>query len=98
VNRLRSLLLDLIAPNQSAFIPGRMIADNALIAFECLHAIKSNANERSMFCAYKLDFSKAYDRVEWCFLRSVLLKLGFQSSWVDRVMTCVSSVRYTVRF
>ena len=98
VNRLRSLLLDLIAPNQSAFIPGRMIADNALIAFECLHAIKSNANERSMFCAYKLDLSKAYDRVEWCFLRSVLLKLGFQSSWVDLVMTCVTLVYYTVRF
>ena len=98
VNRLRPLLQDLIAPNQSAFIPGRMITDNALIAFECLHAINSNADERSKFCAYKLDLSKAYDRVEWCFLRKVLLELGFQSTWVDRVMTCVTSVRYTIRF
>jgi len=24
--------------------------------------------------------------------------LGFQSTWVDRVMTCVTSVRYTIRF
>ena len=98
VNRLRPPLQDLISPNQSAFIPGRMITDSALIAIECIHAINSNADERSSFCAYKLDLSKAYDRVEWCFLRSVLLKLGFQSIWVDRVMTCVTSVRYTVRF
>jgi hypothetical protein len=34
VNRLRPLLDDLIGLTQSAFIPGRMITDNALIAFE----------------------------------------------------------------
>jgi hypothetical protein len=42
VNRLRPLLQDIIAPTQSTFIPGRMIIDNALIAFECLHAIRND--------------------------------------------------------
>ncbi|XP_071680173.1 uncharacterized protein [Lolium perenne] len=41
VNRLRPLLQDIIAPMQSAFIPGRLITDNALIAFECIHAIQT---------------------------------------------------------
>jgi hypothetical protein len=67
VNRLRPLLHDIISPSQSAFIPGRMITDNALIAFECLHAINSNTNERGDFCAYKMDLSKAYDCVDWSF-------------------------------
>ena len=98
VNRLRPLLQDIISPSQSAFIPGRMITDNALIAFECLHAISSNSDDRSSFCAYKLDLSKAYDRVDWGFLNKVLLKLGFQSEWVQRVMRCVTSVRYSIRF
>jgi hypothetical protein len=89
---------DIISPNQSAFIPSRLITDNALIAFECLHAISSNAGERNNFCAYKLDLAKAYDCVDWRYLNNVFLKLGFQSTWVSRVMTCVSSVRYTVRF
>jgi hypothetical protein len=98
VNRLRPLLQDIISTSQSAFIPGRMISNNALVAFECIHAIKGHSDARGDFCAYKLDLSKAYDRVDWEFLNKVLLKLGFQSNWVHWVMTCVTSVRYTVRF
>jgi hypothetical protein len=64
VNRLRPLLHDIISPMQSAFIPGRLITDNAFMAFECFHAIQSNSKERSKFCAYKLDMAKAYDRVD----------------------------------
>lgn len=64
VNRLRPLLDDIISPNQSAFISGRMITDNALIAFECIHTINSCTADRGNFCAYKLDLSKAYDRVD----------------------------------
>lgn len=60
VNRLRPLLQDIISPNQSAFIPGRMITDNALIAFDCLHTINTCKDSHSNFCAYKLDLSKAY--------------------------------------
>ena len=40
VNRLRPILDEIISPEQSAFIPGRMITDNALVAFECIHYIK----------------------------------------------------------
>jgi hypothetical protein len=36
--------------------------------------------------------------VDWSFLNNVLLKLAFNSSWVQRVMACVTSVRYVVRF
>jgi hypothetical protein len=59
-NRLRLILDEIIAPTQSAFIPGRLITDNALMAFECIHSIQTGGATRSNFCAYKLDMAKAY--------------------------------------
>lgn len=92
-----TLLQELVSPNQRAFTPSRMITDNALVVFECIHAIHSHRYERSKFCSYKLDLSKAYDRVDWEFPQA-LLKLGFHETWVRWVMTCVTTGRYMVRF
>lgn len=98
VNRLRPLLENLISAEQSAFVPGRRITDNALIAFECIHAIQQGVGDQQEFGVYKLDLSKAYDRMDWGFLKGLLEKLGFHPQWVQWIMSCVSTVRYTVRF
>ncbi|KAE8770008.1 retrotransposon protein [Hordeum vulgare] len=97
VNRLRPCLSELISENQSAFIRGRLISDNSIIAFECIHHIQSSPGSTD-FCAYKLDLSKAYDRVDWDYLELALLKWGFAPRWVALVMECVRSVRYSVKF
>ncbi|XP_057418938.1 uncharacterized protein LOC130713163 [Lotus japonicus] len=69
-NRLKNILPDLICESQSAFVPGRMITDNALISYECFHFMKKRTNGRNGTMAPKLDMSKAYDRIEWSFLSS----------------------------
>jgi hypothetical protein len=98
VNRLRPILGEIVSINQSAFVPGRLITDNALVAFECLHFIEQNNNANKDFCAYKLDLSKAYDRVDWVFLKNVMQRMGFSYRWVDWIMACVTSVSYKVKF
>jgi hypothetical protein len=97
VNRLWPLLQDLIAPTHSAFVPGRMITNNALIALKCLHAMEHGNISCRKFGALKLDL-KAYDCVDWGFLQGVLSRLGFHHKWIQWIMTCATTVQYLVRF
>ena len=46
--------------------------------------------------ALKLDISKAYNRVEWQFLQSIMEKIGFLASWIERLMSCVTTPSFSI--
>ena len=95
-NRLKSILPDIISESQSVFIPGRLITDNIMIAFEIFHLSKRKRQGKSGVVAMKTGMSKAYDILEWNSLQEIMQKLGFHSKWVNLIMQCFSTVQYKI--
>lgn len=95
-NRLRGILDEVISTEQSVFLPGQLITNNVLIAYECIHYIRHKKDKMGA-CAIKLDMAKAYDYVEWRHLEIIMKALGFPDSWYALVMRCVSSVTFSVQ-
>jgi hypothetical protein len=95
-NRLKGVLPFIISANQSAFIPGRLISDNILAAYETLHSMQNHHWGKVGHVAVKLDMSKAYDRVEWRFLDEVMRRMGFARKWRELIMQCIQSVNFSV--
>jgi len=97
-NRLKNVLPKCISDNQSAFVPGRSILDNAMVVIEVLHFMKAKTRGAARYVALKLDISKAYDRMDWNYLRVVLIKMGFHTRWVHWMCMCVESMDYSIIF
>ncbi|GJS72435.1 hypothetical protein Tco_0705276 [Tanacetum coccineum] len=74
-NRIKHCLKTIVSPNQSAFIPGRSITDNILLTQELMH--NYHLDRGTPRCAFKVDIQKAYDTVDWDFLRMILILHGF---------------------
>jgi hypothetical protein len=75
----------------------RLIIDNVLLAYELTHHMHNKMRGVDGYAALKLDMSKAYDCVEWDFLRQMLIKLGFHHDWLNVAMKFVSTVSYRVK-
>ncbi|XP_012086038.1 uncharacterized protein LOC105645129 [Jatropha curcas] len=79
---------------QSAFISQHLITDNIIIAYELFHTLKRKNQGRTGIMALKTDMSKAYDHIEWEYLRLIMLKMGFIEEWVSKLMRVVTTISY----
>ncbi|XP_013607556.1 PREDICTED: uncharacterized protein LOC106314175 [Brassica oleracea var. oleracea] len=83
-------------PVKGAFVAGRLITYNIIVAHEMVHGLRTNKKVGETSMAIKTDMSKAYDIVEWNFVEILLEKMGFARDWIRWVMACISSVSYAV--
>lgn len=96
VQRLKHHRHNIITENQAAFIPGRMITDNIIIAHEVFHSLKVRKRQAASYMAIKTDITKGYDRPQWSFLEETMKIMGFHQKWIMMVMSCIRSVTYSV--
>ena len=87
-SRLAPVAQRVIHKSQTTFLKGRNILEGPIALTEIIHELKRT---RGQGVILKLDFEKAYDRVNWEFVREVLLKKGFEAGFVHRIMHLISS-------
>ena len=87
----------LISPTQSAFVPGQLITNNILVAYESLHIMHGCKKGKKVSLILKLDISKTYGRVEWAFLKSIMVKMGFPEAWIEQVICFVSTSSFSTK-
>ena len=92
-NRLKGVLLGIISDMQFAFVPGRSICDNILVAFEVIHYIKRKTKGKKGNVALKIDISKLYDWISWTYLEQVMRKMGFENQFIQLIMLYVTTVK-----
>ncbi|XP_031116600.1 uncharacterized protein LOC116020256 [Ipomoea triloba] len=94
-NRIKPILRALVGQEQSSFVPGRQITDNILIYQEVVHSMRNKQGKKGLMIL-KIDLEKAYDRLNWEFIRDTLKDVGMNKEWVRNIMACVETPRLKV--
>ncbi|GKA07644.1 hypothetical protein Tco_0686868, partial [Tanacetum coccineum] len=90
-NRIIAGIKEVVSENQSAFVPGRRIADNILITQELMHNYhRDRAPPR---CAFKIDIQNT---VDWRFLANILKCFGFHPTMIKWIMACIESSSFLI--
>lgn len=95
VTRLRPLLNNLISPYQNAFVPKRQITDNIALAHELIHTMKLKKT-KTTYIALKIDLEKAYDKLEWNFIKNALTHINLASKMIEWIMLCIQTVSFDI--
>nr|GEW19699.1 RNA-directed DNA polymerase, eukaryota, reverse transcriptase zinc-binding domain protein [Tanacetum cinerariifolium] len=92
--RFKPLTRNLVSCNQSAFILGRHIQDNILLTQEIMRGYNRKGGPKRV--AFKIDIQKAYNTINWEFLKKALEGFGFHEKMVNLIMQCVTIAAYTL--
>jgi hypothetical protein len=91
--RIKIIFSKSIYKEQFGFLAGRHIHEAIGVAQECLHNLKVR---HSRGVVLEIDLSKAYDRVEWTYIRLLLTHLGFEVLVINWMMACITSISFAI--
>ncbi|KAG7533326.1 hypothetical protein ISN45_Aa08g009650 [Arabidopsis thaliana x Arabidopsis arenosa] len=92
--RLKRNLPEAIELNQSAFVKGRLLLENVLLATELVKDYhKAAISSRS---ALKLDISMAFDTVQWPFIIATLKAMHYPDQFIFWISQCISTASFSI--
>ena len=89
--RMEKVLPNVINPNQTGYIKGRFIGENVRLIHDIMYHTKLTDKPG---IAIFLDFRKAFDTIEWCYLKKALQMFSFGpdiQKWFDIIYKDASS-------
>ncbi|GKV19260.1 hypothetical protein SLEP1_g29545 [Rubroshorea leprosula] len=93
-NRLKKCLPLFISNNQCAFVEGRLMVENILLAQELVKDY--NKTNMQPICALKIDLMKAFDSVSWKFILAALEALSFPLVFINWIKVCITSPMFSI--
>lgn len=93
-NRMQDVVHRVVSNSQSAFIKGRHIQDNIMLAHELVR--NYHRDHGPPRCAAKIDLRKAYDMVRWEAITHLLEKLNFPTQFIMWVKECISTSKFSI--
>lgn len=97
VHRIKPFLPSLISPMQAAFLEGRRSSDNVIISQELIHSLKSRKGKDG-YIVVKINLEKAYDLLEWSFIKMVLEHFNFPKNIINLIMSCIATTLTLILF
>ena len=84
-SRLKKCLPSIINEDQTGFISGRFIGENTRMVYDTIEYCASHDEPGLLLI---LDFSKAFDTIEWPFISEVLKLFQFGDSFINMIRLC----------
>ncbi|KAJ4910603.1 Uncharacterized protein Rs2_05224 [Raphanus sativus] len=93
-SRLKEILPLMVSKAQSAFLPGRLLAENVLLATDLVNGYNTqNVSPRGML---KVDLRKAFDCIRWDFILGSLRALAVPESFIRLISECLSTASFSI--
>jgi len=101
-NRIKDTLPEIISEDQNGFVPNRYIGINIRKTLQVIEDIKTENKNGTII---NIDFEKAFDCVEWDFIKASLELFNYPKGIVDMIetlyqdiQTCISNNGYISEF
>lgn len=92
--RLEQILPQWISPSQSAFVQGRLLTENVLLATELVQGFgQQSVSSRGVL---KVDLRKAFDSVDWNFILEVLKAANLPHRFVSWIKQCITTPSFSI--
>eukprot|EP00253_Pinus_taeda_P005605 PITA_05605 len=91
--RIKGTLAVHLSKDQHAFLKGRNILDAVTTTQECIYTMFSKNIDEAIL---KIELQKAYDCIDWGFIRCLLARIGLGDEMISWIMACIEGVNYAI--